>query len=127
MRRAFAPAMILAALTVGAAAGERLVVEPETLTEWKAVYGRVETRDLVPARARIGGTVVELLVSEGDRVASGQRIAVVRDEKIDFQIATVDAQLAVLEAQLARAEAELERGRSLVERGVGTAQRLEQL
>lgn len=127
MRRAFAPAMILAALTVGAAAGERLVVEPETLTEWKAVYGRVETRDLVPARARIGGTVVELLVSEGDRVASGQRIAVVRDEKIDFQIAAVDAQLAVLEAQLARAEAELERGRSLVERGVGTAQRLEQL
>ena len=73
------------------------------------------------------GTVVELLVSEGDTVEAGQRIAVVRDDKIAFQIAAFDAQLRALQAQLEKAEAELSRGASLVERGVITAQRLEQL
>lgn len=108
-------------------AADTIVIAPQTVPEWKAVYGRVEARDLVPARARIGGTVVELLVSEGDPVEAGRRIAVVRDDKIAFQIAAFDAQLRALEAQLVRARAELERGRSLIERGVVTAQRLEQL
>ena len=110
-----------------ALAAETLLLAPQPVPEWKAVYGRVETRDLVPARARIGGTVAELLVSEGDTVEAGQRIALVRDDKLAFQIAAYDAQLRALEAQLEKAEAELARGASLVERGVITAQRLEQL
>src|SRR5690606_16108534 len=82
-------AVLAAALAAAAPApaAETLVLAPGTVPEWKAVYGRVEARDLVPARARIGGTVVELLVSEGDTVEAGQRIAVVRDDKIAFQIA----------------------------------------
>lgn len=97
------------------------------LTEWKAVYGRIEPRNVVPARARIGGTVVELLVSEGDTVEAGERIAAVRDDKLAFQVAAVDAQLSALKAQLERAQAELARGQSLTRRGVATAQRLDQL
>lgn len=122
-------AVLVAALAAAAPAlaAETFVLSQQTVLEWKAVYGRVEARDLVPARARIGGTVVELLVSEGDEVEAGARIAVVRDDKIEFQIAAIDAQLRALEAQLVRAQAELDRGRSLVERGVITAQRLEQL
>lgn len=104
-----------------------LEVTPQSLIEWKAVYGRIEARDTVPARARIGGTVAELLVSEGDEVEAGARIAVIRDDKIAFQIAAHDAELRALSAQLARAEAELERGRSLTARGVVSTQRLEQL
>jgi len=96
-------------------------------TEWKAVYGRIESRDLVPARARIGGTIIEMLVTEGDLVAQGQKIAVVRDDKLVFQIAAVDAQLAALKAQYDRAQGELERGQALVDKGVVTAQRLDQL
>jgi RND family efflux transporter MFP subunit len=115
------------ATATSALAAETMVLSPQSIPEWKAVYGRVEARDLVPARARIGGTVVELLVSEGDEVEAGQRIAVVRDDKIAFQIAAFDAQLRALEAQFEKAEAELARGSSLVERGVITAQRLEQL
>jgi len=122
-------AVLAAALAAAAPsfAAEPFVLSPQDVPEWKAVYGRVEARDLVPARARIGGTVVELLVSEGDEVEAGGRIAIVRDDKIDFQIAAIDAQLRALEAQLGRAQSELERGRSLVDRGVVTAQRLEQL
>ena len=125
-----AAALALAAAFTAAApalAAETVVLAPQAMPEWKAVYGRVEARDLVPARARIGGTVAELLVSEGDEVEAGQRIAAVRDDKIAFQIAAFDAQLRALEAQLEKAEAELARGPSLVDRGVITAQRLEQL
>lgn len=123
------PLLIIAlvALTSPAIADQSFDLTPQEVPEWKAVYGRIEANDLVSARARIGGTVVELLVSEGDEVTAGERIALVRDDKIAFQIAAIDAQLRALEAQLARAEAELARGRSLVERGVSTAQRLEQL
>lgn len=118
---------VLVAAASAVSAAETLLLAPQDIPQWKAVYGRVEARDLVPARARIGGTVVELSVSEGDSVAAGTQIALVRDDKISFQIAAIDAQLRALGAQLERAQAELTRGRSLVERGVSTAQRLEQL
>ena len=104
-----------------------LQVDLQTIPEWKAVYGQIEARDTVPARARIGGIVETLSVSEGDMVSAGQEIAVVKDDKIDFQIAALDAQIAALEAQLATAETELARGQALVDRGVATAQRLDQL
>lgn len=124
MRFALLTAVLLAAAPAAAAG---LTIEPITITEWKAVYGRVEARDLVPARSRIGGIVVELVVTEGDEVKAGDRIATVRDDKIEFQIASYDAQLRALEAQLARAQAELERGQSLVDKGIATTQRLDQL
>lgn len=124
MRLALLTAALLAAAPAAAAG---FTVEPIAITEWKAVYGRIEARDLVPTRARIGGIVVDLLVTEGDEVAAGERIATVRDDKIEFQIASYDAQLRALEAQLARAQSELERGQSLVDKGIATAQRLDQL
>lgn len=104
-----------------------VTVETVPVTEWKAVYGRIEARNVVPARARIGGTVTELLVTEGDSVEAGEKIAAVRDDKLAFQVAAIDAQLSALTAQLERAETELARGRSLIQRGVATAQRLDQL
>lgn len=106
---------------------ETITLEPIPVTEWKSVYGRVEARETVPARARIGGIVQSLSVSEGDTVTAGQEIAVIHDDKIAFQIAALDAQISSLKAQLATAETELERGQALVERGVATAQRLDQL
>ncbi|EEW24528.1 efflux RND transporter periplasmic adaptor subunit [Rhodobacter ferrooxidans] len=97
------------------------------VTEWKAVYGRVETRDRIPARARLGGTLVALSVAEGDIVAAGQQLAEVVDAKINFQLAAIDAQLESQTAQLANAQAELTRGEDLLARGVTTAQRLDAL
>ena len=117
----------LTLLATGAASAGTLTLAPTPVTEWKAVYGRVEARDTVPARARIGGIVEDLAVTEGDTVTAGQHIATVRDEKIAFQIAALDAQIRALEAQLATAETELARGETLVQRGVATAQHLDQL
>lgn len=111
----------------GPAFAETIKVEPQQIVEWKAVYGRVEARDTIAARARIGGIVVELSVSEGDEVKAGQKIATIRDDKIAFQIDALDAQIASFQAQLATARDELERGKALVAKGVSTAQRLDQL
>ena len=119
--------MAAALAAVAPARAENLTVAPVEITEWKAVYGRVEARDTVPARARIGGTVIELLVSEGDTVKAGQQIASVNDEKIAFQIAAIDAQMRATQSRLQTAQADFDRTEALVKRGVATVQRLDQL
>ena len=54
---------------------------PRTVTEWKSVYGRIETKDKIPARARIGGTLMSLNVVEGDKVAAGQVIGLLPQDE----------------------------------------------
>lgn len=109
------------------ALADTVTLSPSPVTEWKSVYGRIEARDRVPARARIGGTVVELTVSEGDTVSAGQPIATITDDKLGFQISALESQKAALSAQLDNAEAELARGEQLLEQGVSTVQRLDAL
>ncbi|NML75737.1 efflux RND transporter periplasmic adaptor subunit [Rhizobium sp. S-51] len=111
----------------GSLAAETIRLDKVKVLEWKAVYGRVEARDSVAARARIGGTVVDLKVTEGDNVKAGDVIASVKDDKIDFQIAAIEAQLLGLRASLDNAQSELSRGEELIKRGVTTAQRLDAL
>ena len=119
----FLSAVILA----GMAQAEMLTVTRQSVTEWKPVYGQVETRDRVPARARIGGTVRVLEVTEGDSVVAGARIAMVEDDKLAFQIDALDARLEAVNAQLDTANIDLERGEQLLERGVITTQRMDRL
>ena len=74
----------------GSSAGaDELVVEVRMIPELKAVFGRVESRDVVAARARIGGTVTEIRVDEGSQVESGAIVAVVVDEKIALRVMDV--------------------------------------
>lgn len=116
---AFAPVIVVAEPV--------FVVERTVVTDWKAVFGRIEARDRIPARARLGGTLVSVDIEEGDRVTRGQVIATVVDEKISLRLGTVDAQLQALESQLGNALTEQERGEGLLERGVTTVQRLDAL
>ena len=108
-------------------AGPSEPLAPVVVTDWKAVYGRIEARDRVPARTRIGGTLEELTVTEGDRVKAGRKIAVVVDDKLDFKRRSIEAQLKALDSQLSNARAELKRGEALRDRGVVTDQRLDGL
>ena len=98
---------------------------PVLVTEWKAVYGQIDTRDRISARARIGGTLLSLTVTEGDSVRAGQVLAEIVDDKLTFQLGAIDAQIEALGAQLANAQDELTRGEALLERGVITAQSLD--
>ena len=100
---------------------------PKQVPEWKAVYGRIEARDRVPARARIGGTLTVLNIEEGDVVTAGQPLATIVDEKLAFQLSALMAQRDAASAQLANAETDLNRGEELLKQGVTTVQRLDGL
>ncbi len=117
----------LVGLSETGAQAQTVELQSREITQWKSVYGEVEPKDLIPARARIGGTLVTLSVSAGDRVEEGQEIARVEDDKLNFSLAAIDAQLAGLHNQLDTAQSDLDRGVSLSDRGVITAQRFEQL
>lgn len=120
--------MLTASLLVPfSALAEPLTLSPVAVTDWKAVYGTVEARDRIPARARIGGTLVALAVAEGDVVEAGQELARIVDDKLDFQLAALAAQRESLSAQLANAETDLKRGEELLANGVTTTQRVDAL
>ena len=128
MRFAFLALLTFAPLILtGAALAEPLTLAPVSVIEWKAVYGRIEARDRIPARARLGGTLVAVNVVEGDLVAAGQVLAQIVDEKLAFQLSALSAQVASVQAQLVNATAELQRGEDLLKQGVTTVQRLDAL
>ncbi|OWY05620.1 MULTISPECIES: efflux RND transporter periplasmic adaptor subunit [Thioclava] len=104
-----------------------ITVEPQVVTDWKSVYGQVEAKNTIAARARISGTITALDVTEGDEVKAGQEIGKITDQTLDYQIGAVDAQINALEAQLENAKTELKRGQELQARGVSTSQNVDQL
>ena len=104
-------------------------LSPSRRRRWqteKAVFATVESANVVPARARIGGTVVELTVKEGDAVKQGQIVATVGDEKLVLQMKSLDAQIAGLEAQVAQAQTDLTRAEDLFSRGTIPKTRLDE-
>jgi RND family efflux transporter MFP subunit len=119
--------LALVPLISGFATAQTPALQPTKISEWKAVYGQVEARDRMPARARLGGTLVDLTVVEGDVVTSGQPIGRIEDEKLAFQLSALAAQRGAILAQLDNAQVELTRGESLLKQGVTTAQGLDAL
>jgi RND family efflux transporter MFP subunit len=93
------------------------LVRESEIPDEKAVFATVESANVVPARARIAGTIVELKVKWGDHVDTGQLIATVGDEKLALQINSYAAQVQAAQAQLAEAKVEFERSQRLIEGG----------
>ncbi len=96
------------------------------LADEKPVFATVESRNVVPARARIGGTVLELSVRDGDEVSEGQRIALIGDDKLRLQLHALDAQIVGLTSQLAQREADMARMDALARNGAVSRQELDQ-
>ncbi|MBL8788856.1 MAG: efflux RND transporter periplasmic adaptor subunit [Rhizobiales bacterium] len=107
-------------------AGE-VKVAPVAVPDYKSVFGQVESRDVVPARARIGGSIVSLEVDEGTAVKAGDVIATVVDDKLALQLGALDARVAALGAELGNATTELDRGRKLLSQGVVPKSRVDAL
>jgi len=93
-----------------------VVVQTEVADE-KAVFATIESANVVPARSRIGGTIVELRVHQGDRVEQGHVIAVVGDQKLALQVRSYAAQVQAARAQLAQTKVEFDRARRLIASG----------
>lgn len=115
-----------AALGAPAAAGE-FVVQPMEAAETKALFGRVESRFVVPARSRIGGTLTALDVTEGSEAKAGQIIARISDPKLESQLAAAEARIASARSQLENATSELKRNEELLAKGATTVQRVDQV
>lgn len=108
------------------ASGERLVVRPTVVADLKPVAASVATKDMGDARARIGGTLVTLNVSEGDVVRKGQVVGVVADQRLKLETAGYAAQVAAAQAEATRAQADLQRISTLYDKGIYAKARLEQ-
>lgn len=106
-----------ASLSSVAYAGNEFTVKISAIHDQKAVFATIESKNVVPARTRIGGTIADLSVREGDHVERGQIIATVGDEKIALQINSVDSQIAGYAAQATQSKAELDRLKQLVPLG----------
>jgi RND family efflux transporter MFP subunit len=107
-------------------AQETFTVVPQKVADEKAVFATVESANIIPARARIGGTVVELSVKEGDHVTQGQVVAIVGDDKLVLQMKSLDAQIAGLEAQLTQTKTDLDRAEDLFAKGTIPKTRLDE-
>jgi RND family efflux transporter MFP subunit len=92
----------------------------------KAVFATVESVDVVSARARIGGTVMELLVDEGSAVTAGQLIARVVDQKLALQAKSIDARIQSAASQRDLAKSALARQEQLFATGAIPKARLDE-
>ncbi|MGC4025085.1 MAG: efflux RND transporter periplasmic adaptor subunit [Mesorhizobium sp.] len=112
-------------LTMFAASAEDFRVVPKAVTEWKAVYGEIQTVNIVPARARISGTVVEVRVTEGQEIRKGAVVASIEDEKLALQLRAAEARVAAFNSQMTNARTELERAQDLLRSGAAAQARVD--
>lgn len=116
---------LFASVSVRAADGT-YTVAVSLVEDQKAVFATVESVDVVSARARIGGTVTELLVDEGSPVQAGQRIARVVDQKLALQAKSVDARTQSALSQRDLAKTALARQEKLFSTGAIPRARLDE-
>ena len=104
-------------LVIPPRAAERLVVRETATPVLKPIAAVVATSDTAEARARIAGTLSELLVKEGDQVRQGQVLARVTDQRLVLETRALEAAGAVADAAAVRARADLQRARALYAKG----------
>ena len=77
--------------------------------------GRVQAAQRVPLAFRVGGPVVEIRVSKGQRVSAGEVLARIDTRDYEVQVKNLEAQLAATSAQEVQAAEGYQRVRSLYE------------
>lgn len=110
---------------VAPANGEAMTVELRDFPDVKPVSAALTNRDVGSARARIGGTLVELSVREGDIVEEGQVIAVIADHRRNLEANAALSSAAAAEARAVEARATLKRVEELFAQGVYAQARLD--
>jgi RND family efflux transporter MFP subunit len=123
---AAAVTMALMGATPSWAQDGTFTVATTSVEDQKAVFATVESVDVVSARARIGGTVTELLVDEGSPVEAGQLIARVVDQKLALQAKSIDARMQSAASQRDLAKTALARQEQLYANGTIPKARLDE-
>jgi len=124
------PVFVLSTLSIS---GGVAVAQESTFTvnagyveDRKSVFATVESVDVVSARARIGGTVTELLIDEGSPVDAKQKVARVVDEKLALQVKSVEAKIQSFMSQKELATTALARAEKLFATGAIPKARLDE-
>jgi len=125
LHTALLAALLAASLSPSAGAAE-FVASTLTVPELKAVFGEVKSSNVVPARARIGGTIRSVKVSEGQEVGEGEIIAEIVDDKLALQLDAANARIEEVRSQLENTKVELDRAQQLLQRGVVSQARVDQ-
>ena len=113
--------MLAVSMLAASASAADFTVRKQQVPDFKAVFGQIESRNVLPARARIGGTLETVTVTEGSKVTKGQQIALVVDPKIALQLQATDATIKQAMSQLDNAQKQFDRTQELLKRGI-TAQ-----
>lgn len=103
-----------------------VTLRPETTELVLAVVGRVRPLDLVEVRSPNPGQVVELLADDGDQVAQGQALALVRAVVETAQTEADAARVRVAQAQAAEARLAYQRTETLARKGFAAEAALDQ-
>lgn len=127
MMRRCLPFVVVMFAASSALAAEGLTVEARRVVDPKPVFATVESIDVASARARIGGTIVELMVDEGSAVERGQVIASVGDDKLALQSGALDAQIAAAASQQAKAQEDFVRAQDLLRNGTIAKARFDEM
>jgi len=120
---------LLAAVSLLAAPlanGEVKTVQELTIVDYRPVVARIEAGDTATARSRLQGVVTRLSIDEGDEVAAGDVVAIVTDDTIAPQLASLDGRIAALESQIRQAEDDVRRNEALFEEGFFPKARLDE-
>ncbi|MDV7340108.1 efflux RND transporter periplasmic adaptor subunit [Terasakiella sp. A23] len=125
-QRFFLTFLMASGFAFSAQAADTFMVTTEQVEDRKAVLATVQSVDMTSARARIGGTITELLVDEGTDVEEGQVIARIKDEKLDLEMQAVEARTASLKAERKLAEIALNRAQRLRKSGAGSQAKLDE-
>ena len=103
-----------------------VAVAQRMVDDRKAVIATVEPVHEVLARARIGGTITSLTVKEGDQVSTGDRVAVVVDQKLLLQMQALASRIQAQQAERDQAQIDFNRAQELRRSGVASQSQLDQ-
>ncbi len=123
---AVAAIVLLSAIFGARAEAQELTVQSRMIKDLKSVFATIEATDQTIARARIGGTVVDLSVDEGSAVTAGQKIGKVGDPKLELELRAAQSRISSITAQMDLAKVELERTRKLRQNGTVAQARLDE-
>ena len=116
----FLLALALAAGAVPVVSAAEIAVTQQSVEDRKAVIATVEPVHELLARARLGGTITALMVKEGDRVAAGDRIALVVDQKLALQMQALQSRIRAQQAERDQAQIDFGRASELRRTSTGT-------
>lgn len=86
------------------------------VTPWEEFTGRIEAKDIVQVRPRVGGVIEDIKYREGDIVAQGDLLFVIDQQPFNAQLSRAEAELVRARAQAELTRLESRRASNLVKR-----------